>query len=64
MYFYIYVLVRHCGGLTFASCHMPTQLLSLSIRNRTGGENKIKMLMGRDKGREITYQLLSQAKLT
>lgn len=35
--------------------------LSLPYLNRTGGENKVKKLMGRDKVREITWQSLSWA---
>ena len=38
--------------------------LSVPLLNRTRGENKMKKLVGRDKGREIAYQLPSQAKQT
>jgi len=38
--------------------------LPLSLLNRTGVENRMKTLLGQDKDREVTYQLLSQAKQT
>lgn len=38
--------------------------LSVPLLDRTGGENEIEELVGRDEDREITDRLLSQAKLT
>lgn len=51
---------------TLQGFQTPTQVLalSLSLRNRTGGNRKVKKAVGRDKDRGITYQLLSQAKQT
>lgn len=46
------------GGLTVADA---TQLLSLSLSNRTGGEHKKKKLVGQDEDK-ITYKLPSCAK--
>ena len=34
-----------------------------TTKNKTGEENRVKNLMGQDKDREITHQLLSGAKL-
>jgi len=36
--------------------------LPFPLLSRTGGENEMKKLVGQDKGREIAYQLQSQAK--
>ena len=52
--------INDCGGVTLAGCQMLTQPLSLSLLNMMAGESKMKKLVGQDKDREITYQLLSQ----
>lgn len=52
------------GGLALAGCQAPTELLSLRFLKRSGGENRIKKLVGRDEGRDITFQLPSWAKQT
>jgi len=52
-----------CGGLTLAGCQMPTQLLFHSP-SATGqrGENNMGKVMGQDKYRKISNQLLSWSK--
>lgn len=52
------------GGLALAGCRAPTELLSLRFLKRSGGENGIKKLVGREEGRDITFQLPSWAKQT
>ena len=54
-----------CGGLTLAGRQVPTKAaLSLPLLNWTGERKYNERLMGRGKDREITHQLLSQAKQT
>jgi len=43
------------GGWMAASC--PPSRSLIHLLNRTGGENKMRKLMGEDKDREITYLL-------
>ena len=54
-----------CGGLTLAGHQVPTKAaLSLPLLNSTGERKYNERLMGRDKDREIPWQLLSRAKQT
>ena len=52
-----------CGGLTLAGGQVPTKAaLSLPLLSWTGERKYNARLMGGDKDREITHQLLSRAK--
>jgi len=56
-------LLAFCGGLTLAGCQVPTKAdLSLPFLSWTGKRKYHEKLMGREKDREITQQLLSRAK--
>ena len=52
------------GELTLSGHQDPTKLLSLYLLSRTGEENTAEKLMGGDKDRETTHQLLPQVKQT
>lgn len=49
-----------CVGLALANSHLAAH--SLHLLSRIEGENRMRKLMGRDKDREIAYQLLLWAK--
>ena len=54
-----------CGGLTLAGHQVHTKAaLSLTLLSWTGERKYNEGLMGRDKDREITQQLLSRARQT
>lgn len=54
------VLVQWQVGLG----QLSTQMLSVPLLGTTGEENRVEILRGPDKNREITYQLPSKAKQT
>jgi len=56
------VRVLRYGGLALAKGQATS--LSLCLLHRTRGEKKMEELIGQDKYKEITFQLLSQAKQT
>lgn len=51
-----------CRGLTLAEGQMPTQALA-QLCSKIGGENRMRKLMGQDKGMEVAFQLMSWAKI-
>lgn len=51
-------------GLTLLTARCPPNLLCQPFLNRTGRESKMEKHLGQDTYREITHQLLSQAKQT
>ena len=55
---------RACSGLAFSSCQAPTQPLSHSPSSAGWGRKYDEKAHGRDKGKDISYQLPSQAKQT
>ena len=55
----------YCGGLTLASFQVPTEVLCHSPSSTGQGERKYaERLVGWDKDREATQQLLSRAEET